>query len=155
MAELLEAVMLVSFGLSWPISVIKNIRARSAKSMSLGFTLLIIAGYVSGITAKILSGKTNYVLAVYIINLLIVSANLAIYIRNKKLDSLKEAGVKAGQNVGQDGMASTSKVSASTVATNKAVTSKVSANKVATVKFSGIKKNSRKNGRNNFHKEAV
>ncbi|MBP5437276.1 MAG: hypothetical protein J6Y30_04765 [Treponema sp.] len=145
MAELLEAVMLVSFGLSWPISVIKNIRARSAKSMSLGFTLLIIAGYVSGITAKILSGKTNYVLAVYIINLLIVSANLAIYIRNKKLDSLKEAGVKAGQNVGQDGMA----------VTNKAVTSNVSANKVATVKFSGIKKNSRKNGRNNFHKEAV
>ena len=73
MAELLEAVMLVSFGLSWPISVMKNIRARSAKSMSLGFTLLIIAGYVSGITAKIISGKTNYVLAVYIINLLIVS----------------------------------------------------------------------------------
>ncbi|MBP5577271.1 MAG: hypothetical protein J6X67_11010 [Treponema sp.] len=150
MAELLEAVMLVSFGLSWPISVIKNIRARSAKSMSLGFTLLIIAGYVSGITAKILSGKTNYVLAVYIINLLIVSANLAIYIRNKKLDSLKEAGVKAGQNVGQDGMASTSNVSANTVAA-----SNVSANKVATVKFSATKKNSRKNGRNNFHKEAV
>ena len=95
MAELLEAVMLVSFGLSWPISVMKNIRARSAKSMSLGFTLLIIAGYVSGITAKIISGKTNYVLAVYIINLLIVSANVAIYIRNKKLDSLKEAGAKA------------------------------------------------------------
>ena len=141
MAELLEAVMLVSFGLSWPISVMKNIRARSAKSMSLGFTLLIIAGYVSGITAKIISGKTNYVLAVYIINLLIVSANVAIYIRNKKLDSLKEAG--------QEGVAE-GKVSA-----NKAATDHVSANKLATVKFSGIKKNSRKTRRSNFHKEAV
>ena len=149
MAELLEAVMLVSFGLSWPISVMKNIRARSAKSMSLGFTLLIIAGYVSGITAKIISGKTNYVLAVYIINLLIVSANVAIYIRNKKLDSLKEAGTKAGQNGGHEGVAE-GKVSA-----NKAATDNVSANKLATVKFSGIKKNSRKTRRSNFHKEAV
>lgn len=145
MAELLEAVMLVSFGLSWPISVMKNIRARSAKSMSLGFTLLIIAGYVSGITAKIISGKTNYVLAVYIINLLIVSANVAIYIRNKKLDSLKEAGAKAGQEGVSEG-----KVSA-----NKAATGNVSANKLATVKFSSIKKNSRKTRRSNFHKEAV
>lgn len=145
MAELLEAVMLVSFGLSWPISVMKNIRARSAKSMSLGFTLLIIAGYVSGITAKIISGKTNYVLAVYIINLLIVSANVAIYIRNKKLDSLKEAGAKAGQEGVAEG-----KVSA-----NKAAADNVSANKLATVKFSGIKKNSRKTRRSNFHKEAV
>ncbi|MBQ2207901.1 MAG: hypothetical protein IIT45_09665 [Treponema sp.] len=149
MAELLEAVMLVSFGLSWPISVMKNIRARSAKSMSLGFTLLIIAGYVSGITAKIICGKTNYVLAVYIINLLIVSANVAIYIRNKKLDSLKEAGSKAGQNGGHEGVAE-GKVSA-----NKAATDNVSANKLATVKFSGIKKNSRKTRRSNFHKEAV
>lgn len=145
MAELLEAVMLVSFGLSWPISVMKNIRARSAKSMSLGFTLLIIAGYVSGITAKIISGKTNYVLAVYIINLLIVSANVAIYIRNKKLDSLKEAGAKAGQEG----------VAAGKVSANKAATDNVSANKLATVKFSGIKKNSRKTRRSNFHKEAV
>ena len=145
MAELLEAVMLVSFGLSWPISVMKNIRARSAKSMSLGFTLLIIAGYVSGITAKIICGKTNYVLAVYIINLLIVSANVAIYIRNKKLDSLKEAGAKAGQKGVAEG-----KVSA-----NKAATDNVSANKLATVKFSGIKKNSRKTRRSNFHKKAV
>ena len=149
MAELLEAVMLVSFGLSWPISVMKNIRARSAKSMSLGFTLLIIAGYVSGITAKIISGKTNYVLAVYIINLLIVSANVAIYIRNKKLDSFKEAGAKAGQNGGHEGVAE-GKVSA-----NKAAADNVSANKLATVKFSGIKKNSRKTRRSNFHKEAV
>ena len=130
MAELLEAVMLVSFGLSWPISVIKNIRARSAKSMSLGFTLLIIAGYISGITAKILSGKTNYVLAVYILNLMIVSANVAIYIRNKKLDSLKEAKEKSGQQ--------------------RALESKIPA-----VNFSGIKKTSRKNSHKNLHKEAV
>ena len=46
MAEILEAVMLMCFGFSWPISVIRNIRARTAKSMSLGFILLIIVGYI-------------------------------------------------------------------------------------------------------------
>jgi len=90
MAEFLEAAMLICFGLSWPISVMKNIKARSAKSMSLRFTLLIITGYIAGIIAKIISGKINYVLAVYIINLLIVSANVFIYLRNKKLDRLQE-----------------------------------------------------------------
>ena len=69
MTEFLEAAMLVCFGLSWPISVMKNIKAKSAKSMSLNFTFLIIAGYIAGITAKIMAGKINYVLAVYILNI--------------------------------------------------------------------------------------
>ena len=85
-ADILETVMLVCFGLSWPISVIKNIKARSAKNMSLKFTLLIIAGYIAGISAKIISGTFNYVLAVYFINLIAVSCNVFVYFRNKKFD---------------------------------------------------------------------
>ena len=85
-ADILETVMLVCFGLSWPISVIKNIKARSAKNMSLRFTLLIIAGYIAGISAKIISGTFNYVLAVYFINLIAVSCNVVVYFRNKKFD---------------------------------------------------------------------
>ena len=54
-AEILEAIMLVCFGLSWPMSVIKNIKAKSAKNMSLKFILLICFGYVAGITAKIIN----------------------------------------------------------------------------------------------------
>ena len=52
--ELLETVMLVCFGISWPVSLIRNVRARTAKGMSLGFILLIIAGYIAGIAAKII-----------------------------------------------------------------------------------------------------
>ena len=87
-ADILETVMLVCFGLSWPISVIKNIKAKSAKNMSLRFTLLIIAGYIAGISAKIISGTFNYVLAVYFINLIAVSCNVVVYFRNKKFDKL-------------------------------------------------------------------
>ncbi len=86
MANILEAAMLVCFGLSWPINVMKNIKSRTAKNMSLNFTFLIIAGYVAGIAAKIYMHKINYVLAVYIINLLIVSINVAVYFINRKYD---------------------------------------------------------------------
>lgn len=80
--EILETVMLICFGFSWPISVIKNIKARTAKSMSLPFILLITFGYVMGITSKLLSGKFSYVLIVYIVNILSVIANLVVYFIN-------------------------------------------------------------------------
>ena len=86
MSEMLETVMLICFGLSWPISVYKNIKARSARGMSLGFILLIILGYAAGISAKIVSGHINYVLIVYILNMAVVLVNLAVYFRNRALD---------------------------------------------------------------------
>ncbi|MBQ3516346.1 MAG: hypothetical protein IJA29_03895 [Lachnospiraceae bacterium] len=90
MSPLLETFMLVCFGLSWPINVMKAIKARSAKSMSLPFILLIISGYVAGISAKLLSHQINYVLVVYFINLAIVTVNLLVYFRNRHLDHDRE-----------------------------------------------------------------
>jgi len=86
MTELFESVMLICFGLSWPMSVVKNIRAHTAKSMSLPFILLIITGYIAGITAKIYSHNFSYVLAIYVINLIFVSANLVVYFINRNYD---------------------------------------------------------------------
>lgn len=91
MPEILEAIMLVCFGLSWPINLMKNIRAKTAKSMSLNFILLIIVGYVAGITAKIITGRINYVLVIYIINLLVVCVNLVVYFVNRSLDKKRLA----------------------------------------------------------------
>ena len=56
---------------------------------SYAFMLLIIIGYVAGITAKIVTGQTNYVLAAYVLNLAIVLLNLVIYFRNSTLDKKK------------------------------------------------------------------
>lgn len=86
MPEFLEALMLICFGMSWPISVYKNIKAGTAKSMSLQFILLIIFGYVAGITAKIINHNISYVLIVYIFNLVVVTMNLGVYFYNRKLD---------------------------------------------------------------------
>ena len=86
MGSIFESVMLICFGLSWPLNVIKAYRARTAKGTSLPFILLIIIGYVAGITAKVITGQINYVLIVYLLNLLIVSLNILVYIRNMTLD---------------------------------------------------------------------
>lgn len=86
MSEIFETVMLICFGLSWPVSVIKNIKARTAKTMSLSFTLLIIAGYIAGISSKLVSHNISFVLAVYLINLIMVSINVAVYFINRRYD---------------------------------------------------------------------
>ena len=95
MPELLEATMLLCFGASWPISVAKNIKAKTAKSMSLSFILLIIFGYIAGISAKLLNHKINYVLIVYLVNLVAVLANLTVYFINRRYDHDAESAKKA------------------------------------------------------------
>lgn len=94
MAQILETIMLICFGCSWPMSAYKNAKAKSAKNMSLPFTILIMLGYVAGIAAKIISGTINYVLAVYILNLVMVSANFVIYFINRNYDKKAEAANK-------------------------------------------------------------
>lgn len=90
MPELLETVMLVCFGVSWPVNAVKAYRAGTAKSTSLLFLCLIFFGYIAGIGAKLISGRINYVLIVYFLNLLTVSANLAIYFINRSKDRRRQ-----------------------------------------------------------------
>lgn len=86
-----ETIMLVCFGLSWPISVYKSYTSASTKGKSLFFTIAIIIGYIAGITGKITSGQFNYVLVLYFINLLFVSVDFALYFRNKRLEKQVQA----------------------------------------------------------------
>ncbi len=93
MAEILEVTMLVCFGASWPFNVIKSFKARTAKGKSLLFLCLIILGYIAGIISKVINpiymaafGSKWYVLCFYVLNLLMVSADLFLYIRNYNLD---------------------------------------------------------------------
>lgn len=88
--QFLETVMLVCFGVSWPISLYKNVKSRTAVGTSLAFIVMIIVGYLAGITAKILSGSTGYVLVAYVLNIMMVTANLFVYFRNRALDRQKD-----------------------------------------------------------------
>lgn len=95
-APIFEVIMLVCFGFSWPLNVIKAYKAKTTKGTSLWFVLLIITGYVSGIIAKFIAGKYHtpmeiFVLCVYFLNLIIVSLNIVVYVRNLKLDKARAA----------------------------------------------------------------
>ena len=99
--ELLEIIMVVSFGASWPLNVIKSWKARTTKGKSLPFLLLIFFGYIAGIASKFVNvdymgdfGSKWYVLVFYCLNFIMVGADLLIYIRNYRLDKKLEAEKK-------------------------------------------------------------
>ena len=88
MAEIFEILMVVSFGASWPASVMKSYRARSTKGKSLFFLCMILFGYACGITAKLVSMNFKwYVLFFYVLNFCMVGLDLLLYFRNRKLDA--------------------------------------------------------------------
>ena len=93
MPEFLEVVLIVSFGASWPLNVIKSYKARTTKGKSLAFLCLIFFGYVAGIISKILNeaymmsfSSKWYVLFFYVLSLIMVGIDLCLYIRNYRLD---------------------------------------------------------------------
>ena len=88
MTTVFESIMLICFGLSWPISVYKSATSHSTKGKSILFTIAIIIGYLAGIAGKILNGAFTYVLALYLINLAFVSVDFVLYFVNKKRERL-------------------------------------------------------------------
>ena len=83
MQQIFELVMLVCFGLSWPISVYKSLTSHSTQGKSLVFMIAIIVGYISGITGKVIGWQINYVLVMYCFNLAVVTFDLMLYFKNK------------------------------------------------------------------------
>lgn len=79
-----EAIMLICFGASWPVSIWKTYTVKNPVGKSVGFLLLIIIGYVAGIINKFM-GKVDWVLGLYILNLVMVSADLILVIYYRKL----------------------------------------------------------------------
>ena len=94
MSVIFEIIMVFCFGASWPFSIVKAYKARTAKGTSILFTSLIAAGYVAGIISKLIMNNWNYLtvlaFAFYIINLIMVSIGIAIYFRNKRLDKISQ-----------------------------------------------------------------
>lgn len=86
MGEVFEMLMVLSFGLSWPISIVKTLKSKTAKGKSPVFIGLIVFGYICGITSKLISQNITYVFAFYCLNLVMTSFDLCLnlYYRNKE-----------------------------------------------------------------------
>lgn len=81
----LEAIMLICFGTAWPFSIMRSFKSRSTNGKSLLFLLVLIMGYIAGIANKILYSY-DIVLYLYILNLLMVSCDAVLWIRNRKIE---------------------------------------------------------------------
>jgi len=79
-----EAIMLICFGIAWPFSIYRSYTSRSTNGKSLIFLVIVIIGYIAGITNKILTG-IDYVIYLYILNTIMVTIDSLLYIRNKRI----------------------------------------------------------------------
>ena len=91
MADIFELLMIVCFGISWPLNIYKAWKARTTKGSSVQFYFLILVGYLFGITSKVLKLRSGvstpgYVWFFYILNSVIVTCGILVWFRNLRLD---------------------------------------------------------------------
>ncbi len=93
MSEIFEIIMIVSFGFSWPLNVIKSYKSKTTKGKSLSFLCLVLFGYIAGITSKFVNpvymsqiAEKWFVLFFYVLNFTMVAADLCLYFRNLQLE---------------------------------------------------------------------
>ena len=92
MANLFEVLMVVFFGMSWPINIAKAWKARTAKGTSVVFYCLILIGYLFGLASKVIKlsegiSTPGYVWFVYCLNTCMTCMGIIIYFRNTLLDA--------------------------------------------------------------------
>ena len=95
MADVFELFMIVCFGVSWPLNIIKAWKARTAKGSSVPFYFLILVGYLFGIASKVIKlrrgiATPGYVWFFYILNSVIVTLGILVWFRNRRLDRRAE-----------------------------------------------------------------
>lgn len=87
MDNIFEMLMVILFGVSWPLNIAKAWKARTQKGSSVLFYFFILAGYVFGLGSKYIKlqqgiSTPGYVWFFYILNAVMVSIGIAIYFRN-------------------------------------------------------------------------
>ena len=66
-------------------------KTRTTKGKSLLFLILIFLGYICGITGKLMAPSFKwYVLFFYLLNFVMVGADLLLYVRNYRMDKQAE-----------------------------------------------------------------
>ncbi|MBM4149346.1 MAG: hypothetical protein FJ224_09905 [Lentisphaerae bacterium] len=78
--SIFEILMLVCFGVSWPVSIAKTLRTRVVAGKSPVFLAIVCAGYAFGLAHKLLNDR-DWVTALYAVNMAMVAADLALYMR--------------------------------------------------------------------------
>ncbi len=97
-----EIGMLACFGVAWPVSIYKSIKARSAEGKSLLFMIVVFAGYVSGTLHKAYY-YYDAVIYLYIFNGVMIFVDILLYFKYKKLDALQREDAQPRSNAESGG----------------------------------------------------
>ena len=81
--SIFEAGMLICFGASWPFAVYRTWKSKSSHAKSFVFLWLVFIGYLCGIAHKLLYSR-DFVVALYVFNGLMVTADIALSYRYRK-----------------------------------------------------------------------
>lgn len=105
--SIMETLMVLLFGISWPINISKAWKARTAKGTSVTFYIMIWLGYVFALIGKFTLIYSRpapwyetvhwYVMFFYFLNIFMVTVGIIIYFRNQILDN--KASIKTEANL--------------------------------------------------------
>ncbi|MCQ2496696.1 MAG: hypothetical protein MJ131_08915 [Lachnospiraceae bacterium] len=98
-SSIMEMLMVLLFGISWPLNIFKALKSKSSKGTSILFYLCIWLGYVFALAGKFALIADNpapwyetvhwYVLFFYFLNIAMVTFGIIIYFRNRMYDNRK------------------------------------------------------------------
>jgi hypothetical protein len=89
--SIFEILMLVCFGAAWPFSIFRSYKSKTNSGKSIVFLFVVFFGYIFGVTHKFLF-HLDAVMWLYVLNGLMVAADILIYYRNSLGLREKSAG---------------------------------------------------------------
>jgi hypothetical protein len=78
--SIFEVAMLICFGMSWPVSILKSIRTGMVIGKSPLFMIIVCFGYTFGIIHKLLHSM-DWVIMLYALNMILVMIDLTLYFK--------------------------------------------------------------------------
>ena len=86
--------MLFAFGFSWPFAIARTYRAKRVDGKSPQFMFIVIFGYLCGIAAHLVEGTKLWLCVVYLIDMALVSTDLALYFHYARKNRVSETDAK-------------------------------------------------------------
>ncbi len=92
--ELLEGGMMVCFGISWPVDIVRTLRTGRTEGKSLAFMSLVLAGYVLGLGAKLARAAgtgqwPELITTLYVFNSAAIIVDIVITLRLRRLSNVQ------------------------------------------------------------------
>ncbi len=81
-----EAIMLLCFGLAWPMNIINALRSKTSKGRTILFQVAVLIGYFSGIIHKVLYSP-DFIIVLYCINFIMVSIDTLLFLHYRRLEN--------------------------------------------------------------------